>query len=183
MAKAKTGDDNALTIRANTALAIASEVKAIYDTVIVNDGEITEEQYEALKQWQAALEVKAENIAHVSAKFDADEEYYRKLEEIVKAKRKSCENARERLRKYLALCMKEANIKNIKKKEGGIYSISLVEGRLKAVIDDMGVLPLNYCTTRVEYDPDNARIKSALEDGREIPGAHLERGEHYITIR
>lgn len=181
MAK-KNAEENTLMVKAETALDIATEIKTIIDAVIVAEGEITEQQYEALKTWQASLEDKAQNIAHVLTKLDHEEEYFRKLEEIAKTRRKAREAAKDRLRKYLAMCMKEAGYKAIKH-NAGLFSISLVEGRLKAVVDDIGVLPQDYVTVREVYDADNQKIKDALESGIEIPGAHLERGDHYIMIR
>ena len=82
-----------LEIRAANTLQIASELQNIVTGIIENNGECDDSTMKALAEWQAALEVKAENIGHVKARMDADVEYYKIIEESARARRKAIESA------------------------------------------------------------------------------------------
>ena len=181
MAK-KINDNTELVTRAATALEISSELGAVTRAIIEAGGEMSEEQHTALKEWKADLEVKGENIALVMQRMEADEAFFKQIEEQARSKRKVMENTRDRLRKYIAMCMVEANVKKLKRNDG-LFSISLVDGRIKSVVDDVSALPTDFVLVREVFDPDNQKIKDALESGVEVPGAHLERGDQYIMIR
>jgi uncharacterized membrane-anchored protein len=165
-----------------TAIGIASELRQIVEQLEANGGECDDATFAALQGWQAALEVKAENIAHVKLRLEADAAYWQQYEDAAKAMRKSKEAAVKRLTDYLARCMATAGVKSIKR-DDGLFSISLQQGRASCVIRDEKKLPFELVDVVELIKPRTAEIKERLEAGEEVPGATLEYGADYVTIR
>lgn len=63
-----------------------------------------------------------------------------------------------------------------------IGTVSRVEGREKAEIDDKALVPDDFL---IPQDPkiDAKALLKALQDGDEVPGAHLGRGDPFVMIR
>ena len=169
-----------IAVKATSAMTIATEILGIVGSIIENGGECDDNTLVMLQNWQAALEVKAGNIGLVKARLEADIEYYKVIEESARARRKTTENTIERLKNYLRDCMKTADMKSIK---GDLFSFSLVDGRMKTVVENESALPFDYVNIVEVVKPQTDKIKEALEAGKEVPGAHLERGEDYVMIR
>lgn len=179
-AKAEKPVNTEMIVKANSAMTIASEIMGIVGHIIENGGECDDNTLAMLQNWQAALEVKASNIGLVKARLEADIEYYKIIEESARSRRKTTENTIEKLKKYLRDCMQAAEMRSIK---GDLFSFSLVEGRIRPVIDNENALPFDFVSVVEVIRPKSDEIKKALEAGAEIPGAHLERGEDYVMIR
>lgn len=182
MAKSKRTDDTALIERAKTAFDVAVELRELANRIIDNGGEVTDADIKQLAEWNAAIEHKAQNIAGLKSQLESEMEYFAKIEELAKRQRKSREATADRLRRYLATCMATAGVKQIK--GDGLYTISLVDGRVKAVIQDEGKLEIGRFADVVELvKPRTDAIKEALENGEQVPGAYLERSEPFVQIR
>jgi len=165
-----------------TAIGISSELRQIVEQIEANGGECDDATFTALQGWQAALEVKAENIAHVKLRLEADAAYWQQYEDAARAMRKSKEAALKRLTDYLARCMATAGVKSIKR-DDGLFSISLQQGRASCVVHDEKKLPFELVDIVELIKPRTAEIKKRLEAGEEVPGATLEYGASYVTIR
>ena len=181
MAKKKS-ENPETTERAMSAIEIAGELRTITDAIIEAGGECNDETFAQLQNWQAALEVKAENIGLVKERIETEIEYFKRIEEAARARRKARENTIDRLRKYLAGAMQMAGVKSIKRNDG-LFSISLVDGRESVQIDDINKLPMDMTDIVEVIKPRTDAIKDRLTAGQEVPGAHIERGEPYVTIR
>jgi len=116
MAKAKKEPVN--TAMVTSAIGIAAELQDIVARIESAGGECDDETLAALQSWSAALEVKAESIAHVKLRLEADAEYWQKYEDAARAMRKSKEAAVKRLTEYLARCMSVAGVKSIRSMTG-----------------------------------------------------------------
>lgn len=179
MARKKT--DEAAEQKALTTMEIAAELRAVTEAIIEAGGEISEGQFMALKEWQAALETKAQNIAHVLERMSADASYFKAIEEKARQRRKAIEGADQRLREYLAAAMAESGTKSIKAE--GLFSITLCDGRASVQIDDAGKLEIGRFAKIVEsIQPDKDAIKAAIDNGEDVPGAHVEYGRPYLRI-
>lgn len=172
--------DLEMVVAANNAITIASKIEAAVARIIADNGECSDETLAELQQWQGALEVKAANIGLAKTRLDADAEYYKSIEEAARARRKAVEASSARLKLYLRDCMQVAGVKSIR---GDLFSFSLVQGRVKAVIENKELLPYEFTGIVEVINPKTDAIKAALEAGTEVPGAHLERGEDYVMIR
>jgi len=180
MAKAKKEAPN--TAMVTSAIGIAAELQQIVAGLEANGGECDDETLAALRSWSAALEVKAESIAHVKLRLEADAGYWQQYEDAARAMRKSKEAAVKRLTEYLARCMAMAGVKSIKK-DDGLFSISLVAGRASCQITDEKKLPFELVDVVELIKPRKKEIQEALEAGQQIPGAALEYGNEYVMIR
>ena len=68
------------------------------------------------------------------------------------------------------------------KKEDGLFSIRIQDGKSSVFIDNQDLLPFEFAPVVEVVQPDKTLIKKALEEGREVPGAHIETGEPFIVI-
>lgn len=182
MAAKKKSDNPEAEARALTAIEIATELRTITEAIIEAGGECNDDTFAQLQNWQAALEVKAENIGLVKERIEAEIEYFKRIEDAARARRKARENTIDRLRKYLAGAMQMANIKSIKRNDG-LFSISLVDGRESVEIDDQNKIPMDLCEIVEVVKPLKDKIQERIAAGQQVPGAHIERGEPYVTIR
>jgi hypothetical protein len=179
MAKKK---DEAQTEREITTMEIASELRTVTEQIIEAGGEITETQFALLQEWQAALETKGQNIAHLLEKMSHEAAYFQAVEDAAKARRKAIEGADKRLREYLAAAMCQAQVKSIKAQ--GIFSITLCDGKPGVQIEDPGKLEVGRYADIVEtIKPRTDEIKQAILAGEEVPGARVEYGRPYLLIR
>ena len=178
---AKTKKEPVNTAMVTSAIGIAAELQDIVARIESAGGECDDETMAALQSWSAALEVKAESIAHVKLRLEADAGYWQQYEDAARAMRKSKEAAVKRLTEYLARCMSLAGVKSIK--DDGLFSISLVAGRASCQITDEKKLPFDLVEVVELIKPKKKEIQEALEAGREIPGAALEYGNEYVMIR
>lgn len=181
MAKAKKTDDTALVAKARTAFEIAQNLRDLANRIIDAGGEVTDDDIKALAEWNAAIEQKGQNIAGLKAQMESEIEYFGKIEELAKKQRKAREATIDRLRKYLAACMETAGVTQIK--GDGLFTISLCDGRISAVIDNEGALEIGKHADIIEViKPRTDAIRAALEAGEQVPGAHLEQSPRYVRI-
>jgi hypothetical protein len=180
MAKAKKEVDTALVARANNAMTIAHELRAVVEQIIEAGGECDESTFAELAGWQAALEIKAENIGHVKTRLDGEIEYYKAVEKAARARREAVEAAQERLKRYLRDAMIAADQRSIK---GELFTFSVQDDRERVEITDPGKLPSQYVKIVEEIKPLSNDLKTALKAGEQIEGAELLRGESFLTIR
>lgn len=193
MAKKETNKE--LVAKANNAFTIASELTSVINSIVEADGECSDETFAELQKWQGALEIKAENIGFAKIQLEKEAEYFRAVEEAAVARRKAREKAVVRLKKYLKTIMEAAGKTSIKKGDG-LFSFSLTKGRAKVLITDEKKLPFHLVDIVEVFKPKTSEIKKELEnletenagvkEGEElktIPGARLEFGESYVTIR
>lgn len=180
MAKQKKEVDAALVARANNAMQIAQELRSVVEQIIEAGGECSEDTFAALQGWQAALEIKAENIGHVKTRLDGEIEYYKAVEDAARARRKAVEAAQDRLKKYLRDAMITADRRSIK---GELFTFSVQDGRERVEIIDPGKLPSDMVRIVEEIKPITDNIKAALKAGADVPGAQIVIGEAFITIR
>lgn len=169
-------------IPATTLISISNELLAMQTKIIEQGGELLEGDLESLKKWEAAIEIKAENICHVLLKMEHEATYYEDLAKAARARAETLSKTDKRLRAYLISAMQATGTKQIKQ-NGGLFTISLVDGRANAKIDDQNQLPHDMVDIVEVVKPKTTEIKKALEAGKEVPGASLEYGAPYLMIR
>ena len=165
-----------------SAIGIAAELQQIVAGLEANGGECDDETLAALQSWSAALEVKAESIAHVKLRLEADAGYWQQYEDAARAMRKSKESAIKRLTEYLARCMSVAGTKSIKRTDG-LFSISLSPGKPSVNVLDEKKIPFEFVTVEEVIKVKTKELKARLEAGEQISGVELNYGAEYVTIR
>lgn len=158
----------------NITLHSATEqVRALLDQIDPETGELPEgfESARAIVQ-QRAVAVTA--YIHESERQVASlKEYAKELAE--RAKR--AERGIEWLKGYLLAHMQASGMQSITD-ERGIFSAKVRQNPPSVVIDEPGLLPEGYWRQKPPPapEPDKTAIAAALKEGRDVPGAHLERG-------
>ena len=82
-------------------------------------------------------------------------------------------NKLERLDQYVAACLKQLGTPKI---EGKLSTISRRAPTDIVIITDESQLPMEYLRTKVEAE--KVKIKAALKNGVEVPGAVLEKSQN-----
>lgn len=126
----------------------------------------------ALDRLNTEFEAKISNIGLLVKQLKADVDARKEVMKDLQARNRASENRIDWLKGYLAQHL-EKPVKT------PLVTVSKQKGRERVVID--GELPDDLLIFR-EPEPDKAKVKQALEDGREI-AAHMERGEDFVVIR
>jgi hypothetical protein len=121
------------------------------------------------------LEVKASNVAAFCLNLEADALAVKAVEERVIARRKLLEKRADALRAYLKRCMEIAGITEISAIDKS-FSIKIKQNPESVKVEDEGKIPPDYFVEKVTVSLDKNLVKSAIKDGFEVPGCHLERG-------
>lgn len=179
---AKKKEQTAGIIVSPTLFEIANELKTVIDTIVENGGEVTEESMASLQEWREKLEEKAEKVAIAKVILDSECAKFKAIEEAARSRRKSREAAVAGIKDYLCRSMIATQTTRIKKNDG-LFTISLSEGRTTVSIDDKNALPYELTEIVEDVRPKMDEIKRRLEAGEIVPGASLRTGDPYVTIR
>lgn len=161
---------------------IASEIVAVIDALLEAEGDDQEAALARLDGLEMALAEKALNCVHVIKTLDGEIAFAKDEEAGMKRWRAARENAKERLRSYLAQAMDATGVKSIK--QPGMNLI-LMPGKAKAPKIDADKLPDAYVTLELveKRVPIAEKITEALARGEQIPGVTVETPKPFITIR
>jgi hypothetical protein len=72
---------------------------------------------------------------------------------------------------------------DIQKVSCPLFTITLAKGRDVAIIDDEEKLPDDLMRVKTSLEPDKVAILEALKNGKEVPGAHIEKSKSSIRIK
>lgn len=143
----------------------------------IPDEELTDEQRAAMAEYIAELgeqeAAKVDSFAQFirleTARADAMMEESKRL--AVRAK--TVNNRLDYLRGLYAGIMLEHGLKKVK---GGAYEITLAKSERVEATANVADLPLEFVKVKVEEtrEPDKTAIKSAIKEGRDIPGCSIK---------
>jgi hypothetical protein len=182
MAKAKKEKPVLDVEKALTLYQITSELQQITDSIIENGGECDEQTFAALQLWQEEFTIKVEKICHVIAsKIDGPRQYFERVKAAADAKIKQLDATEKSLKKYILRGMVDTDTKSIKR-DDGLFSVSLCDGRTSVEILDEKKLPYKYVEIVEVIKKKTDLIKKDMEAGEKVEGARLMRGEPYLRI-
>lgn len=142
-------------------------VSALLDDESIDEKVISD----TIESIELAIEDKAQNIAIILQGMDYDIETLKAEEKRLAGRRKALENNKENLKTYLRYHMEIAKLNKIKSPN---FTVALQNNPPSLEIVDEKAIPPKYLTVIPEtYVLDKARIKEALKEGEEIPGARL----------
>lgn len=157
---------------------ITTEFTALEEMLNLDGGEITEdhEQLEALVS--DLLINKTDNMVNFVQKLkdeqDLAAEHIKRLQEFKKVR----QNAIDKLSSYVIECLDRVEKKKVEGKLGAIATRKPAEA---VGIDNENAVPAEY--TKVKVELDKAKIKKALKDGEEVPGARLVSGKKSVQFK
>jgi len=163
MAKAKK-EENAVVVPASL-FQICAELQAIKAKLETSEGELEDGDFEALQKWEAAIEVKAENVCFFLEKLKSSADYFDAIEKQAYARKKAMQNTFDRMKKYLKNCMIAAGVEKIKK-EDGLFSARIQTGKTSVQIDDQNLLPFEYAPVVEVVTPVKAQARSQVRAQR-----------------
>lgn len=140
---------------------------------LLEDPEIPQEMIvAALNEVTEEIEEKAENIAKLIKSMELDAAAIKEEEARLASKRKSLEGRVKNLKEYLEGTMRAVDKKKIK---GKLFSFNIQKNPASLDIYDTTMIPKDYIKVVETFD--NAEIKKALKEGKEVPGAILMQSE------
>lgn len=153
---------------------LAQDWKALYEQI----DDIPEDAFsDTIEAIEGEFDEKADNIACLIKSIDAEADGIKAEVESLKQRESSKRAKSSRLREYLR---QQMEIIGKKKIESPRNCISLAKAPAKVIMDDNF---LSWAEEQADYllkykapEPDKAAIKKALENGNQIPYAHLESG-------
>ncbi len=155
---------------------ITQDYLAIYDQLLENEGELTEELKTALEITQKDLALKGTNYVHIIKKYEAElaglKVYEEQIAKLKKRKNKAIEYLEERL---LEAVTKFGDI------DTDIFKITTRKSESVEILDSEK-LTSEFLTTKLSVTPDKAAIKVAIKKGIEVPGAALVQNSN-LSIR
>lgn len=131
---------------------------------------------DTLESISGDLEAKSVNVASFVRNLEASADQIKEAEASMAARRKAIEKRAANVRQYLLDNMVAAGISKI---ECPYFKLAVRENPPSVVINEPGLIPASYMTDPPPPPPapDKTLIKKAIQDGFEVPGAHLTRGK------
>ena len=154
---------------APTLYGITAELNGILAQLEELGGEITPEIEQALAINEEQFVAKAEDYGHAILNLKGMAAAAKAEKERLAGLQKFYENTQKRLADALSTAMQ---VFGHDKVENATMRLSLRHSTATEV-DDLDQLPAEYKTTNVEVVADKTAIKKAIQDGIEVPGAHL----------
>jgi len=133
----------------------------------------------ALDSIEDAVENKAQAIIVMAKEWEAEAAALKEEEGRLSKRRKALENRAERIKGYLLVQLVAAGLSKLRTK---LFSITVNKPKSRVVVGDASMLPPEFLRVK-DPEPDKNAIKKALEEGRQVPGAHIEEGDHSLTVR
>ena len=156
-------------MNAPTLYGITAELNGILAQLEELGGEITPEIEQALAINEEQFMAKAEDYGHAILNLKGMAAAAKAEKERLAGLQKFYENTQKRLTDALSSAMQ---VFGHDKVENATMRLSLRHSTATEV-DDLDQLPAEYKTTKVEVVADKTAIKKAIQDGEDVPGAHL----------
>lgn len=122
------------------------------------------------------LEYKALNVAafykNLEKEMNAMKDYMSEMRERLR----KCKNYADRLKEYLKINLEKCNITKI---NGSEFSITIRQSPGTIVIDNANELPEDFITG-ILIQANKLKIKQAIKNNIDVPGAHMEGGTSII---
>ncbi|NHB89821.1 siphovirus Gp157 family protein [Photorhabdus tasmaniensis] len=154
--------------------------------------------YEKLQQLVETGEFSPEDIAYtlesiecaISDKLDAIMIHVRNIEGQAKIladeskrltdRKKLFERQVKNLKKYALDCLLKAGMDSLRTTKN---TFTARKGIINVIIDDESKLPDELVDVQTITAPDKKAIKEAIENGINVPGAHIEVGQRSLQVR
>ena len=156
-------------MNAPTLYGITAELNGILAQLEELGGEITPELEQALAINEEQFVAKAEDYGHAILNLNGMVAAAKAEKERLAGLQKFYENTQKRLANALSNAMQ---VFGHDKVENATMRISL-RHTTATEVDDLDKLPAEYKTTKVEVVADKTAIKKAIQEGEDVPGAHL----------
>ncbi|MEB0170062.1 siphovirus Gp157 family protein [Pseudomonas sp. CCC4.4] len=142
--------------------------------VALSDPDLPEDVVaDTLQALEGGLVQKGQAVAAFALNLSAEVEAVKVVEKRIAARRKSLEGRAEAMREYLRSNMAACGITEIKAIDGS-FTAKLAKGTPSVVLDDESLFLDDSEFVTWTRALSKSKIASAIKDGRNVPGAHLE---------
>ena len=148
---------------------VTKELTDIFIALEENGGEVTPEIEQALAINEENFAAKSVDFGNAILNFKAMAAAAKAEKERLAAIQKRYENAYNRLDKALTAAMDATGHDKV---ETPTMRLSL-RHTTATEVDNLDAVPMEYKTTKVEVVADKTAIKKAIQQGEDVPGAHL----------
>ena len=148
---------------------ISGDLLALLSAIEANEGEITPDIEQALAITEDQFAAKATDYGLAILNLEAMAKAAKAEKERLAGLQKFYENVSNRLRGALCGAMDVLDHPKVESPSVRLF----LRHTTATEVDDVTKLPDEFVTTKIEDVPDKAAIKKALQEGREVPGAHL----------
>ena len=156
---------------------ISSEVKALHELLVMDDGELTEEIEKLSEEIFSQLSTKVDSIVYVVNSLEDEIEAADKAIKRFQTFKSARKNAIERIKNFCETSMENMEQKKI---TGEFTSISVSKPRQVVDVHDVDSLPIGYFETEIK--PKKKEIGQALKDGEKVDGARLVEGKKSVRL-
>ena len=156
-------------MNAPTLYGITAELNAILTQLEELGGEITPELEQALAINEENFAAKSEDYGHAILNLKGMAAAAKAEKERLAALQKFYENTYNRLDNALKTAMVATGHDKV---ETPTMRLSL-RRTTATEVDNLDAVPMEYKTTKVEVVADKTAIKKAIQNGEDVPGAHL----------
>lgn len=148
---------------------ISGDLLALLSAIEANEGEITPDIEQALAITEDQFAAKATDYGLAILNLEAMAKAAKAEKERLAGLQKFYENVSNRLRSALCGAMDVLDHPKVESPSVRLF----LRHTTATEVDDVTKLPDEFVTTKIEDVPDKAAIKKALQEGRDVPGAHL----------
>lgn len=157
---------------------LTSDLEEIMELLVQDD--VPYDQWCVLyEQLMGMITDKSENTIKYIRNLESRIAVAKAEEDRLKTYRQTEEKKLKKLKDYMVMCLKQANIDKI---ETGLGRVSLRKAPVSVAIDE-NVLPKKYQEKQIVYKTDKNSIKKLLLDGQVIKGARLIDDKYTLTIK
>lgn len=120
------------------------------------------------------VEEKVRAVSAVILNLQAEADMVKGTADRIAKRAKALQSRAEALHDYLLINMQRTGITEIKALDGTFKAKLYRERDASVVIDSENLIPADYMREiPARYEPDKVLIKKAINDGYEVPGAHI----------
>lgn len=148
---------------------------------ILDDEVFEEDLKEILPPLDDELTQKCENGIGLIADLQSHAEAMKAEETRLKLRRVTLEKKIATIKDYYLENLREIGKKKVLTNLGTM-TVAKVGGKLPLKIDDESAIPQEYFNQRTVYELDKEKLRTAIEDGEVVYGAHLEERGSYLKI-
>lgn len=163
-----------------TAIALASDMQKLQQLLETSDDITPEMIADTMEGIEMALADKLDaayiHVRNLDGQAKTCDEEAKRLAD----RKKSFENRAKSIKQYVLDCLLTAGLDKLKTTTN---TFTARKGVASVIIDNEAILPDEMVTVQTLVAPDKKTIKEAIENGVDIPGAHIEIGARSLQVR
>lgn len=164
----------------STAISLAADIRKLFELSQESDELTPEMLADTFEGLEGALADKLDGMMGLMREYKGQAETCKAERERMTQREKSFNTCADNLKKYALQCLITANKKSLKT---DFNTFSVKPGSVSVIIDNQNAIPDEYVDVATVVAPDKAKIKKAINEGIDVPGAHLETGSPSLAVR